>query len=133
MRPSGSRLPETKALFAALAGGATLERSLAIAAEVSPTHREAFLLAADDLRNDAFRREVIARLQLDPPIAAAILSKARREKLPEIAHIALDALRIDETRDHRAPLLELYLLFASLTALWVIALVRLLLRMVDGT
>lgn len=119
-----SRLPMTRALCTALAAGASLEQALLIAKDVSPHYAGRLENAAVEVGNDAFRKEVISRLELDPPIAGAVLGRARREQLGRIAEIAVEAMKRDEKRgSNDAPLSDLYLVFASviagLVALWV--------------
>lgn len=119
-----SRLPMTRALCTALAAGASLEQALLIAKEVSPHYAGRLENAAREVENDAFRKDVLQHLELDPPIAGAVLGRARREQLAHVAEIAVGAMRGEEPRAlNDAPLSDIYLVFASaiavLVALWV--------------
>jgi hypothetical protein len=115
-----SRVALTKALCSALAGGASLERALLIAKEASPAHAPALERAAHEVGNDVFRRDVLQRLELEPPIAGVVLGRVRREYLADAATIALDAMRIEEPRAPRdAPLPEMYLLLAAVVSIAV--------------
>lgn len=122
-RRGPSKVALTKALCSALAAGASLEQALRVAKAASPTHADALERAAEEVGNDAFRKDVLARLELEPPIAGAVLGKVRREYLIRTARIALDAMRVEEAppaQDGTLP--EIHLLAASvvsiLVALW---------------
>jgi hypothetical protein len=116
-RPSRAAL--TKALFSALAGGASLEQALVVAAESSPEHGDVLRRAAGDVENDSFRKEVIAQLELEPPIAGLLVARARRDRLQEVATIALAAMKPNAPRLQETPLPELYLALASLIAIGI--------------
>lgn len=131
-RPTRAGL--TKALFSALAGGASLEQALVVAAEASPEHAETLRRAAGDVGNDAFRKDVIARLELEPPVAAQLLAKAPRARLQHVAELTLAAMKPNTPRLMQdAPLPELYLAMASVFSLMIALVVWQTVQLVDRT
>jgi hypothetical protein len=134
MKRGPSRVAPTKALLSALAAGAPLDRALLIAAHLAPDVAETWNRAAVESRNDAFRADVLARLGLEPPAAAAVLGRAKRERFGEIARLALEALRAEEPKSpFEASAAELYLVVASVTSILVSLFVLRWLVMADRT
>lgn len=100
----------TRATLHFLAGGSPLAdalRAASNAAESTPV-RASFRAAADDLGTDTFRRDVLARIGLEPPVVAVLLARAPRDALPEVAESILAAISRPLAR-HREWVIALYL------------------------
>lgn len=93
----------TRAVLAALAGGAPPADALRAGANATGSAHvsAAFRAAADDLRGDAFRRDVITRARLEPPVVGVLLARAPREALAAVAQTVLRAARRPRRGWHR--------------------------------
>ena len=108
----------TRAVLAALAAGAAPADALRAGANSTEDVgvSEAFRGAADDLRGDAFRRDVITRVALDPPVVGLLLARAPKEALAPVAATALQAME-RVRRSWKNVLRAVYLAFLALAEL----------------
>ncbi len=84
----------TKAMLSALAGGASLQQALSVAAQVSDSASlsEALRQASAHVEDENFRRESMESLPLEPPVVGLIFGRGERDSLKPAAELALRAM-----------------------------------------
>lgn len=93
-----SALLATKAILAALAGGASLSEALGVGTRLAGGGMHAALESARGHVDDAaFQRDSVRRIPFEPRVVGALLAQAPSERRREVATLALKAL-VPETQ-----------------------------------